>query len=163
MFPLTNSDFGAISVTVRSCAAPISKVERHIWDRFCFILWCDVNRTGIHWVRRKYLGKEERGLDFSASNSLGHPMRYDVRCMWMTCSSSRPLLFTLYRLLVPKSYLVKCEHNLNHGCLAVRCIIESNIILIGLSYFFDVSWRFLRSLTSFSGSKWTKEILTGDL
>ena len=33
---------GAISVTGRSCAAPISKVERHITNRFCSILWCSV-------------------------------------------------------------------------------------------------------------------------
>ena len=39
-----NSDFGAISVTERSCASPILKVERYISDRFCAILWCTVNR-----------------------------------------------------------------------------------------------------------------------
>ena len=30
LFTRKNGDFGAISVTERSCAAPISKVERHI-------------------------------------------------------------------------------------------------------------------------------------
>ena len=54
---------GANTVTERSCAAPISKVERHISDRFCaiVIVWCSVNtysarrgskyegaRTGTH-------------------------------------------------------------------------------------------------------------------
>ena len=33
---------GAIFVRERSCAAPISKVERYVSDRFCAILWCIV-------------------------------------------------------------------------------------------------------------------------
>ena len=33
-----------IFATERSCAAPISKVERHISDRFCATLWCSINR-----------------------------------------------------------------------------------------------------------------------
>ena len=38
LFTHNNGDFGAISVTKRSCAAPISKVERDIADtRFCDI------------------------------------------------------------------------------------------------------------------------------
>ena len=38
LFTHKNGDFGAISVTERSCAAPISKVERDIADtRFCDI------------------------------------------------------------------------------------------------------------------------------
>ena len=45
LFSHENGDFGAISVTKRSCGpAPISKVERHISDRFCVTLWCIVNR-----------------------------------------------------------------------------------------------------------------------
>ena len=32
-----------ISVTERSCAEPISIVERHISDRFCAILWSSMN------------------------------------------------------------------------------------------------------------------------
>ena len=39
-----NGDFGAISVTERSCAAPISKVERPISDRFCATLRYSMNR-----------------------------------------------------------------------------------------------------------------------
>ena len=31
------------SVADRSWAAPISKVERHVSDRFCATLWCSVN------------------------------------------------------------------------------------------------------------------------
>ena len=34
-------DFAAISVTVRGCAGPISKVERHISERSCATLWCE--------------------------------------------------------------------------------------------------------------------------
>ena len=33
LFTHKNRDFGAISVTERSCAAQISKVETHIFDR----------------------------------------------------------------------------------------------------------------------------------
>ena len=44
LFTHKNSDFGAISVTERSCAAPISKVESHISDRFCATVWRRVNR-----------------------------------------------------------------------------------------------------------------------
>ena len=36
-----NGDFAAISVTVRGCAGPISKVERHISERSCATLWCE--------------------------------------------------------------------------------------------------------------------------
>ena len=35
LFTHKNDDFGAISVTERSSAAPFSKVESHISDRFC--------------------------------------------------------------------------------------------------------------------------------
>ena len=35
---------GTISATKRSCAAPISKVERHTSERFCAKLWCSINR-----------------------------------------------------------------------------------------------------------------------
>ena len=39
LFTHTNGCGGAISVTERSCVAPISKVERHISDSFCVSLW----------------------------------------------------------------------------------------------------------------------------
>ena len=55
-FKHNNSDFGAISVTERSCASPILKVERHISDRFCAILWCTVNRYSYR------SGSEEVGI-----------------------------------------------------------------------------------------------------
>ena len=38
LFTHKNGDFGLISVTERSCAAPVSKVERYISDRFCVTL-----------------------------------------------------------------------------------------------------------------------------
>ena len=37
-----NGDLGAISVTERSCTTLISKVERHISDRFCATHRCSV-------------------------------------------------------------------------------------------------------------------------
>ena len=37
LFTHNNGDFGAISVTERSCAAPIPKVERHISDRCSYL------------------------------------------------------------------------------------------------------------------------------
>ena len=43
LFPPKNVDFRAVSVTEQSCFTPISKVERHISDSFCSILWCCVN------------------------------------------------------------------------------------------------------------------------
>ena len=39
LFTQKNGCGGAISVTERSWAAPISKVEPHISERFCAILW----------------------------------------------------------------------------------------------------------------------------
>ena len=44
LFTHKNGDFGAISVTGRSCPVPISKVKRHILDGFYATLWCSVNR-----------------------------------------------------------------------------------------------------------------------
>ena len=38
-----NGDFGWISMTERSCAAPITKVERHLSDSLCASLWCSVS------------------------------------------------------------------------------------------------------------------------
>ena len=43
MFTLKSGCGGTISMTERSCVPPISKVEHHIADRFCAILWCSVN------------------------------------------------------------------------------------------------------------------------
>ena len=44
LFTQKNGDFGAISVTERGCAVPISAVESHLSDRFCATLKCSVNR-----------------------------------------------------------------------------------------------------------------------
>ena len=38
LFIQKNGCGGAVSVTERSCAAPIPKVERHLSDRFCAVL-----------------------------------------------------------------------------------------------------------------------------
>ena len=38
LFTHKTGDFDLISVTERSCAAPVSKVERYISDRFCVTL-----------------------------------------------------------------------------------------------------------------------------
>ena len=38
LFTHEKSDFGAISMTERSCAAQISKLKRYISDRFCATL-----------------------------------------------------------------------------------------------------------------------------
>ena len=43
LFTHMNSCDVTISVTERSCAAPISKVERDLSDRFFAVLWCKVN------------------------------------------------------------------------------------------------------------------------
>ena len=61
LFIHRNGDFGGIFVTEGSCAEPPSKLERHISERFCAILWHSVNmysdrsgsesigaRAGIH-------------------------------------------------------------------------------------------------------------------
>ena len=62
------SDLGTISVTERSCASPISKVERHISGRFCSTLWCNclvrTRQTSLSLdenVRAKEGGKEKTG------------------------------------------------------------------------------------------------------
>ena len=50
-------------VAARSCVPPISKVERHIADRFCAILWCSVN---THSPRR---GSKIRSFSSDDGNS----------------------------------------------------------------------------------------------
>ena len=52
LFTHNNGDFGAISVTKRSCGAPTSEVERHISDRV---------RTVIRTVVK--VNNYERGLE----------------------------------------------------------------------------------------------------
>ena len=44
LFTDKDGNFGAISVTGRSCTTRISKKERHILDGFYATLWCSVNR-----------------------------------------------------------------------------------------------------------------------
>ena len=45
LFTNKNGDYGAISITERSCDVPITKVARHISVRFCATLECSVNRS----------------------------------------------------------------------------------------------------------------------
>ena len=52
LFTHNNGDFGAISVTMRSCGAPTAEVERHISDRV---------RTVIRTVAK--VNNQERGLE----------------------------------------------------------------------------------------------------
>ena len=96
LFIYENDDFGAISVTERSCAAPITKVERHISDRF----WTGKRyldhsgseligaRTESLWATcaETEVNIQEWGLGLSSPNPLGQLLRQDVRCMWTTCS-----------------------------------------------------------------------------
>ena len=67
------SDLGTISVTERSCASPISKVERHISDRFCSTLWYNCLVPG----RRLSLNGNEREKkgekDITGENSVPFP------------------------------------------------------------------------------------------
>ena len=44
LFTHKHGDFGAISVTERSCDVSITKVAHYISDRFCATLECSVNR-----------------------------------------------------------------------------------------------------------------------
>ena len=52
----TEADFVAISGTEQSCAASITKVESHISDRFCAILWCSEHLLG---PSRKSISRSE--------------------------------------------------------------------------------------------------------
>ena len=87
-------DFGAISVTERSFAEPILKVECFISDRFCATL-CDAEEQGLESTETE-VNIQEWGLGFSLPNPLGQPLRLDYRCVWTTCSISVSLLFILY-------------------------------------------------------------------
>ena len=57
LFTHKNGDFGAISVTERSCHAPILRMERHLSDWFC--AYFGAVSTGI-WTE---MNKWERGLE----------------------------------------------------------------------------------------------------
>ena len=94
LFTHKNRDFGAISVTERSCDAQISKVRLHISDRFGATLRCTVNwfsdssggeevlvRTGIRFHESKYSGVK-------TGNLLGQPLRH----MFDMCERLVPVL-----------------------------------------------------------------------
>ena len=97
LFTNNKGDFGAISVTERSCAAPSLKVENH--TSFCTILWCRVNRysdrwgsvqvgagTGIYWDE---VNNQERGLGFSSPNPSLPTAPHDVHCLSTDLSQFR--------------------------------------------------------------------------
>ena len=98
----------AISVTERSCAAPILKVERDISDRFCAILWCKVNtysarwgskqvaaRTGTNWDGSKYSGVRTGIYECTKPSRPTTP----ARCLCsQTVKTLQTLLFILYQI-----------------------------------------------------------------
>ena len=111
LFINKNGVFGAISVKERSCAAPISEVDRHISDRL--LLFRLVNRysdrsgskwvgarTSTHWDGSRYseVRTEIKCTRPSRPTTLHNSAWYYVRCVWTTCSSSVPLPFKLYRI-----------------------------------------------------------------
>ena len=75
---------GAIFLRKRSCAAPISKVERYVSDRFCAILWCIVN---TYLPAETEVNVLEWGLEISSPNPVGQPRRHDARYVWTTCAT----------------------------------------------------------------------------
>lgn len=54
--PDKNGDFGAVSVTERSCAAPrrSEKVDRHLSDRFLYVLFFSALCTGVHTIPNSF-------------------------------------------------------------------------------------------------------------
>ena len=124
LFTHKNGDFGAISVTERSCAAPISKVERHSIGQVLY-------HTFVQSVAE--VNKQERGLDstetevkseacgvgFSSLNPLSPPTalpRYSMLYYNTTCSSSVVAVPSYYTgQLGTKSYLVQYEDSLSRN------------------------------------------------
>ena len=117
-------DFGAILVTGRSYAAPISNtLEGHMSNRFWPLHFFGPSRKWIRsgedcnpLRRNKYSGVRF-GTSFTKL-ALGQPLRYDVRCMWATCSGPGQLLFLLHLYLITfcvemKRYPVWREHCLS--------------------------------------------------
>ena len=83
LFTHEDHDFGGISVTESSCTVPISKVERHIMDRFYTTLWYRVNwysdnvrsekkgaRAGNHWDVSKIRSEDWKWVH--QTNSANH-------------------------------------------------------------------------------------------
>ena len=80
LFTHKNGDCGVISVTKRSCAAPISKVERHISDRcwhdtgYLFVAALKAIRFSINIAELKQLGN---GLFYHAFSLLPYLVSYE--------------------------------------------------------------------------------------
>ena len=91
-----NSDFGWISMTEQSCTAPISKVERFLWDSLCASLWCSVS-TYSDRRGSKRVGVRT-GILCTKSSRPTAPARGSM-CVNDLCRPG-PLLFILYRYCV---------------------------------------------------------------
>ena len=88
LFTHKTGDLGATSVTERSYAAPFSKVQSHISDRFC----ATVNKffgplRGLKPAKTEVIIIQEWGLESSTPDPLGQPRWHDVRCVWTTCAA----------------------------------------------------------------------------
>ena len=136
LFKHNNGDFGAILVTGQSCSAPISQVERHISDshflpRFVAV-WTGTRTVGeVNRHEREMESTETEvtiqwRLGFSSPNPPGQPLRYDVRCVWTTCSSSVPSV-AVYAITFPvgtKSCSVRCRHSLSTENVSTHAYIR---------------------------------------
>ena len=73
LFSHKNGDFGAISITQRSCADPISKVESHISDR------CSHCHTkSIRSFVRSFVCSFVRSLACSLAHSFTHSLTHSI-------------------------------------------------------------------------------------
>ena len=147
LFKHNNGDFGAILVTGQSCSAPISQVERHISDshflpRFVAV-WTGTRTVGE--VNRYERGMEctetevniQWRLGFSSPNHTGQALRYDVRCVWTTCSSSVPSV-AVYTITFPvgtKSYSARCRQyrECKYTCMYTvlyRAVLPPSVLFI---------------------------------
>ena len=73
----------------RSCAGPISKVERHISDRFCAILWCSVNTCSARYRSKE--GPHDPTTATSMETSLNNRLR--ILLNFFAIISIRPVTY----------------------------------------------------------------------
>ena len=92
-FTFTSGNFGAISVTERSFASPISNVECHVSDRFCAALWSSVNRYS------DWSGSEnKRGLESTERKVMCEDWDLVHQTLSANCSGT---MFNVCERLVP--------------------------------------------------------------
>ena len=109
LYTQKSGDFGAISVTARICAAPISKVERHLLDKLCATLWCCVKRYSDIAEMIKY----QRGLESTETEvniqvedlDLGHQI-LSANCSGLTLKTLKVISV---KFLLVTSMLCKTE------------------------------------------------------